>query len=311
MWAPSLRPGGLRVKRLWYFVREAFMSLRTHQASTMIGIITTAFTLTSFGTFLLLYHNVHNLIGRVQTNIQIIVYPNDAIEPLQLQNLTKSIQDDPAIDSLTFISKKEALKDFKKQFPDEAYLLEGLGASPFPASLELNLAKTIPSTDMVSNLVNRLQHNPNVERVRYNRDWIERLTLVITYMEIGALIVGGVLALASITIIANTVQLAFYTRQQEIEILRLIGGTNLFISIPYLIEGAVIGGLGGGIALGFLRGGFEFFKHKTQTLSVIGGFSSIFEFFPFSLSLLLIAGGILLGSIGTLTSMYGWMRFRL
>jgi len=287
------------------------MSLRTHQASTMIGIITTAFTLTSFGTFLLLYHNVHNLIGRVQTNIQIIVYPNDAIEPQQLQNLTKSIQDDPAIDSLTFISKKEALKDFKKQFPDEAYLLEGLGTSPFPASLELNLAKTIPTTDVVSNLVNRLQQNPNVERVRYNRDWIERLTLVITYMEIGALIVGGVLALASITIIANTVQLAFYTRQEEIEILRLIGGTNLFISIPYLIEGAVIGGLGGGIALGFLRGGFEFFKHKTQTLSVIGGFSSVIEFFPFSLSLLLIMVGILLGGIGTLTSMYGWMRFRL
>ncbi len=287
------------------------MSLRTHQASTIIGIITTAFTLTSFGTFLLLYHNVHNLIGRVQTNIQIIVYPNDAIEPQQLQILTKSIQDDPAIDSLRFISKQEALKDFKQQFPDEAYLLEGLGTSPFPASLELNLAKTIPSTDVVSNLVNHLQQNPNVDRVRYNRDWIERLTLVISYMEIGALIVGGVLALASITIIANTVQLAFYTRQEEIEILRLIGGTNLFISIPYLIEGAVIGGLGGGIALGFLRGGFEFFKHKTQTLSIIGGFSSIIEFFPFSLSLLLIAGGILLGCIGTLTSMYGWMRFRL
>jgi len=299
------------VKRLWYFVREAFMSLRTHQASTVIGIITTAFTLTSFGTFLLLYHNVHNLIGRVQTNIQIIVYPKDAIEPQQLKNLKKAIQDDPAIDSLTLISKKDALKDFKQQFPDEAYLLDGLGTSPFPASLVLNLADTIPSTDVISNLVNRLQQNPNVERVRYNRDWIERLTLVITYMEIGALIVGGVLALASITIIANTVQLAFYTRQEEIEILRLIGGTNLFISIPYLIEGAVIGGLGGGIALGLLRGGFEFFRHKTHTLSVIGGFSSVFEFFPFSLSLLLITGGILLGCIGTLTSMYGWMRFRL
>ena len=287
------------------------MSLRTHQASTVIGIITTAFTLTSFGTFLLLYHNVHNLIGRVQTNIQIIVYPKDAIEPQQLKNLKKAIQDDPAIDSLTLISKKDALKDFKQQFPDEAYLLDGLGTSPFPASLVLNLADTIPSTDVISNLVNRLQQNPNVERVRYNRDWIERLTLVITYMEIGALIVGGVLALASITIIANTVQLAFYTRQEEIEILRLIGGTNLFISIPYLIEGAVIGGLGGGIALGLLRGGFEFFRHKTHTLSVIGGFSSVFEFFPFSLSLLLITGGILLGCIGTLTSMYGWMRFRL
>ncbi len=287
------------------------MSLRTHRASTLIGIITTAFTLTSFGTFLLLYYNVHNLIGRVQTNIQIIVYPKDAIEPQQLQGLQKIIQADPAIDSLTLISKNDALQDFKKQFPDEAYLLDGLGTSPFPASLVLKLADSIPSTDAISNLVNRLQQNPEVERVRYNRDWIERLTLVITYMEIVALIVGGVLALASITIIANTVQLAFYTRQEEIEILRLIGGTNLFISIPYLIEGAVIGGLGGTMALGLLRGGFEFFKHKTHTLSVIGGFSSVFEFFPFSLSILLISTGILLGCIGTLTSMYGWMRFRL
>lgn len=287
------------------------MSLRTHRASTLIGIITTAFTLTSLGIFLLLYYNVHNLIGRVQTNIQIIVYPKDAIEPQQLQNLKKIIQGDLAIDSLTFISKNDALKDFKQQFPDEAYLLEGLGTSPFPASLVLKLADTIPTTDAISNLVNRLQQNPDVERVRYNRDWIERLTLVITYMEIVALIVGGVLALASITIIANTVQLAFYTRQEEIEILRLIGGTNLFISIPYLIEGAVIGGLGGAMALGLLRGGFEFFKHKTHTLSMIGGFSSVFEFFPFSLSVLLISTGILLGCIGTLTSMYGWMRFRL
>jgi len=299
------------VKRLWYFLREAYISLRTHQASTVIGIVTTAFTLTSFGTFLLLYHNVHNLIGRVQTNIQIIVYPKDSIEPQTLQDLIDALQAEPGIDSLTLTSKKDALKDFKKQFPDESYLLDGLGTSPFPASLVLNLANTIPSTDVISNLVNRLQQNPHVERVRYNRDWIERLTLVITYMEAGALIVGGVLALASVTIIANTVQLAFYTRKEEIEILRLIGGTNLFISIPYFIEGAVIGGLGGGIALGFLRGGFEFFKHQTHTLSVIVGFSSIFEFFPFSLSLLLITGGILLGCIGTLTSMYGWMRFRL
>jgi len=268
------------------------MSLRTHQASTLIGIITTAFTLTSFGTFLLLYHNVHNLIGRVQQNIQIIVYPKDDIQPQMLQDLKQVIQADPAIESLTLTSKKDALNDFKHQFPDEAYLLEGLGESPFPASLVLNLANTIPSTDRVSNLVNRLQQNPHVERVRYNRDWIERLTLIITYMEIGALIIGGVLALASITIIANTVQLAFYTRQEEIEILRLIGGTNLFISIPYMIEGAVIGGLGSGIALSFLRGGFELFQHKIHTLNVIGGFSSVFEFFPLSFSLLLIIGGI-------------------
>ncbi|MEE8126176.1 MAG: permease-like cell division protein FtsX [Nitrospirales bacterium] len=299
------------MKRFWYFFREAFTSLRTHQASTLIGIITTAFTLTSFGIFLLLYHNVHNIIGRVQHNIEIVVYPKEGIASQKLQTLQEAIQADPAIDSVTVISKKDALKDFNHQFPDEAYLLEGLGESPFPASLVLNMAEKIPSTDIISNLVNRLQHNPDIERVRYNRDWIERLTLVITYMELGSLIVGGILALASITIIANTVQLAFYTRQEEIEILRLIGATSLFISIPYIIEGAIIGALGGGLALSFLRGGFELFKHKTQGLSIIGGFSSVFDFFPLPLSVLLIAGGVLLGCFGTLTTMYGWMRFRL
>jgi cell division transport system permease protein len=299
------------VKRFWYFIREAYTSLRTHRGSTMIGIVTTAFTLTSFGVFLLLYHNVHNILGRVQHNIQIIVYPKNDIDPGKLQELKHAITTEPAVDSLIFISKQDALTEFKQQFPEEVYLLEGLGESPFPASLILTMAAKTPTSDMISNLVNRLQHNPDIERVRYNRDWIERLTILIAYMELGALVVGGILALASITIIANTVQLAFHTRQQEIEILRLIGATSLFISIPYLIEGALLGAVGGGLALGFLRGGFELFTHKTEGLNVFGGFSSVFEFFPLPLSLLLVAGGILLGCLGTLTTIYSSMRFRL
>ncbi len=299
------------MRRVWYFLREAYTSIRTHQASTFIGIVTTAFTLTSFGIFLLLYHNVHNILGRVQHNIQIIVYPKDAIDPGNLQDLQHLIKTDPAVDSLTYISKQDALREFRHQFPEEVYLLEGLGESPFPASLVLTMAANTPTTEAVANLVTRLQHHPHIERIRYNRDWIERLTLLIAYLELGALVIGGILALASITIIANTVQLAFYTRQQEIEILRLIGATSVFISIPYLIEGAILGAAGGGMALGFLRGGFELFTHKTQGLNVFGGLTSVFEFFPLPLSLLLIIGGILLGCLGTLTTIYSSMRFRL
>ena len=299
------------MKRLWYFIREAYTSLRTHQASTLIGIVTTAFTLTSFGIFLLLYYNVHNMLGRVQHTIQIIVYPKDDIEPVKLQGLQQAIQSEPAVDVLVYVSKQDALVEFKHQFPEEVYLLEGLSESPFPASLVLTMAEKTPTTDAISNLVNRLQQNPLIERVRYNRDWIERLTLLIAYLELGALIIGSILALASITIIANIVQLAFHIRQQEIEILRLIGATSLFISIPYLIEGAILGATGGGVALGFLRAGFELFTHKTQGLNVFGGISSVFEFFPLPLSLLLIIGGILIGCLGTLTTLYGSMRFRL
>jgi cell division transport system permease protein len=104
------------VKRVWYFIHEAYTSLRTHRTSTLIGILITAFTLTSFGIFLLLYHNVHNMVGQVQHTIQIIVYPKNDIESGKLRDLRQSIKVDPAVDSLTFVSKQDALAEFKEQW---------------------------------------------------------------------------------------------------------------------------------------------------------------------------------------------------
>ena len=298
------------MRRLWYFLREAFISIRTHRTGTFIGVLTTAFTLTSFGVFLLLYHNVNTLLGRIQHNIQIIVYPKDGLEPAKLDALGKLLKSDQVVDSLTSISKQQALEDFKQQFPQETHLLEGLPDNPFPASFVLSMAPTTPATDIMTQFVNRLQQHPDIERIRYNRDWIARLTLVVTYLQWGALIIGVILAIASMAIIANTVQLAFYTRQEEMEILRLIGATSLFISIPYLIEGALLGALGGGVAIGFLRSGFEVFTQKIESLHLMGSLSTTFEFFPLPFSLTLLAGGIVLGCLGTLATMLGWMKIR-
>ena len=298
------------MRRLWYFLREAIISIRTHQTSTLIGILTTAFTLASFGVFLLLYHNVNNFLGRMQHHLQIIVYPKETLEQAQLDELKQYLESHSAVDSLLAISKQDALAEFKKQFPEETQLLEGLPANPVPASFVLTVKPNTPSTNVVSPLVNRLQQHRYVDRVRYNRDWMERLTLVVTYLQWVALIVGGILAVASTTIIANTLQLTFYTRQQEMEILRLIGATRLFIGIPFLLEGVFLGGIGGAVAIGILRGGFEIFKQKIEGLGVVSAFSSTFEFFPPQVSLVLLCGGIILGCMGTLVSMLGWMKVR-
>ncbi len=284
--------------------------LRTNQTNTIIGIITTAFTIASFGVFLLLYHNVRSIATSLQDNIQVIIYIEDTITTENKTALEQALNQEANIESISFLSKKDALKDFHQQFPEEAYLLDGIGDNPLPASFITTLAPHPQVSSQVSELANRVKNLSGVAHVRYSQDWVERLTLFSSYLEIGAISVGLILALASVTIISNTVRLAFFARREEIEILRLIGASGTFIATPYLIEGAVLGALGGGLSLGLLRGSFEIIKDKISDLSWVGGLQASIDFFPIQMSGMLVLAGLILGCAGSALSVYGWMKIR-
>lgn len=298
------------MKRFVYLLREALTSLRANRTSTLVGVLTTGFTITSFGIFLLLYLNVQKVVGTLQDHIQLIVYLKDAFSSEEKTQLERWLNQDPSVVDLSFVSKKQALEDFHHQFPSESYLLDGIGGNPLPASFVATLSPNSNSATVVSNLATQAQGLPGVERVRYSRDWVERLTLFVSYLELGAVIIGLILCLASVTIISNTIRLAFYVRREEIEILRLIGATGTFIAIPYIIEGAILGTVGGGLSVGLLRGMFEVFQQKIDGLSLIGGLPSVLEFFPVQTSLTLVIAGMVLGSTASILSVYSWIRIR-
>ena len=298
------------MKRIMYLLREAMRGLRANRTSTIIGMITTAFTIASFGVFLLLYHNVRTIAGSLQDQIQVIIYLEDTISSEEQTNIKTTLKQDPKIETLSFLSKEQALQDFHQQFPSESYLLDGIGDNPLPASFVATVVPHAHASDLVSELAVQVKNLSGVEHVRYSRDWIERLTLFTSYLEVGALSVGLILSLASVTIISNTVRMAFYARREEIEILRLIGATGAFIAIPYLIEGAVLGAVGGALSLGLLRGGFEIVKDKISDLSWVGGLQASLDFFPMPMSVMLVFGGLVLGCAGSALSVYGWVKVR-
>jgi len=298
------------VKRFVYLLREALTSLRANGTSTLVGILTTGFTITSFGIFLLLYLNVQKVVGTLQDHIQLIVYLTDDFSSVEKAQLERWLKQDPSVENLSFVSKKQALEDFHHQFPGESFLLDGIGGNPLPASFVATISPNSNSATVVSNLATQVQGLSGVERVRYSREWVERLTLFVSYLELGAVIIGLILCLASVTIISNTIRLAFYVRREEIEILRLIGATGTFIAIPYVIEGAILGMVGGGLSVGLLRGMFEVFQQKIEGLSLIGGLPSVLEFFPVQTSLTLVCAGMVLGCTASILSVYTWVRIR-
>jgi len=290
------------MRRLSYFVAEAVMNIRINRATTVIAVATMAFTLICFGVFLLLYVNLKEVAGSLQNEIKVVVYLADDPSSQGATDWQRRLKAEPEVASVVYISKEQALAEFRAQFPSEQHLLDGLGENPLPASLVLAIAAPFRSSHAVKRLSERLSAVPGVAQVQYSQDWIENLAAVVRYFELGALAVGAVLSVASMTIIANTIRLTLYARKDEIEIMRLIGATRTFINVPYLLEGAMLGTLGGALSLAMLKGGFEFVKLQLASPGRFWGMPSGLNFLPVQLSVLILLAGLVLGCAGSLVS---------
>lgn len=291
------------MKRLTYLIKETLFNIRINRTTTLIAVGTTGFTLACFGVFLLLYLNLKEMVSSLQEDVQVILYLEEDISPSGVSDLGRRLRKEPEVSSLLFVSKEEALKEFREQFPAEEDLLEGLGVNPLPASFVVTVAPQFRSPESIRRWAERQRNVPGVEEVQYSRDWIENIEVIVGYVELAAMAIGGLLAAASVTIIASTIRLTVYTRRDEIQIMRMIGATGTFIKIPYLLEGAVLGTLGGVLSLALLKGCFEFFSAHLGAPGGLLGVEASFAFLPVQVSALLVLAGLLLGSTGSLVSL--------
>ncbi|HNV26125.1 MAG TPA: permease-like cell division protein FtsX [Nitrospira sp.] len=291
------------MRRLLYLLREAVANVLTNRTTTLVAVATTAFTFACVGVFLLLYVNLKTMASSLEQDIQVMVYLQDDLTEQARQDIEQQLKIDRAIASLTFVSKERALADFQAQFPSESRLLQGLGQNPLPASFVITLAPESRSSDAMRRWANRTQLIPGVSQVQYNQEWVEALAGIVRYIEVAAIIVGVILSAASVTIIANTIRLALYSRREEIDILGLIGASTTFIRVPYLLEGAALGLCGSALSLVILKSGFELFRHQIHSATRFLGVDALLTFFSFDMCLVLMLVGLFLGCAGSFLSL--------
>jgi cell division transport system permease protein len=290
------------MRTLSYFFRESWVNMWTNRTTTMVAIVTTAFTLACVGVFLLLYVNLQAAAGWLQDDVKIMVYLDEELTSDSVAAVEQQLRGDHAVASLLFISKQQALREFKTQFPSESHLLEGLGQNPLPASFVVALSPSFRSPDAINRWAERVRQVAGVSKVDYNQDWIDALATVIRSIELIAVGIGVILSTAAVTIIANTIRLTLFARRDEISILRLIGATTSFIHVPYLLEGAMLGALGSALSLGMLKFMYELFRQQMQTTGRFAGLDRLMTFFSPSMCLALVAIGMGLGFAGSLVS---------
>jgi cell division transport system permease protein len=296
----------MRIGLLVYFLRKALGNIWTNPFLSLVTLSTIAISMLILGLFSLIYLNVQQSLHQIGGDLQITVYLQETVSPEQAEVLRTKVADWPEVEGITYISKDQALARFRSQLREYAGILEGLKENPLPASLELTLMPQYGRSGNIKELSTRLGRLPGVAEVQYGRKWMAKLRVFVEVMKLVGITVGGLLLIATIFVISNTIKLTFYSRREELEIMRLVGATDLFIKAPFLIEGLLHGLVGALLAAGGLSLLILFlFSHLDLPLRLAVTAGSL----PTGQ---LVAGflglGLLLGVLGSMVSLRRFLR---
>ncbi len=237
--------------KVGYFVREAGTNLRRNKLMTMAAILTAAVSLLLLGGVLTLRSFVGSITGQIKDQIEVSVYLTDDITQAQQQDVRSTIEGLDVVKRVKYISKPEAFEEFKRLYRDQPALYENIDEDVLPASFRVELS----DPERVDVISSALEKNPAVEQVVDQRETVQRLVRFTGLLQTFSVVMVLVLLGAAVLLISNTTQLAIYARRREIEIQKLVGATNWFVRLPFMMEGIAAGIAGAVIAVFLLMAG--------------------------------------------------------
>lgn len=285
---------------------EAFQSLGRNLAMTIASIATIALTLFVCGVFTVLLMNVDKFAGDVESTVEIQAYIDEDLSATAAADLITDIRGMDGVETVTFISKEEALANMAAQLEETpADLLDSLGSNPLPDSYMI----TVADPDDVAGIAAKVEKLSGISEAQYGEDTVDNMFTMlkwVRYFGIGLIVL---LIIASIVIVAFNIKITVASRKWEIVIMRYVGASNWYIRWPFCIAGMVMGLLGGVLSVGLLYGAYSIVIDKLSSVLVFMNLVSFNMNFIY-MFLVMIAFGIFLGSAGSLLSLNVYLKER-
>jgi cell division transport system permease protein len=233
--------------RLAYFLGETITNLRRNFLMTIAAISTVAISLLLLGGVQILGLVVRNVTLNWEAKVEISVYLRDDAQQTEIRALEQEVSAYDEVDYVEYVSKEEAYNEFRERYRNQPEFYENLPRDALPASLRIKLFDAA-STEEVAR---RIEGAPGVDDIRFGGEIIKRLLQVNSLLRTITFVMSLVLMIAAAALIANAIRLAIYARREEIGIMKLVGATNWFIRIPFMLEG-VFAALSGAIISGLV-----------------------------------------------------------
>lgn len=289
-------------QRVSYALRETFASFRRNMTLSLAAILTSAVSLLLVGTTFLIQRAFDNLLVQWRGDVGMIVFVRPDAGDEQIKFIEESLRSQPNVinvEKLAYLDKTASYDEAKRVFANDPTTLSLLTVETVPSQFKVVPLTT--DTILVRNLADQYRQLPGVQAVSLAEDEFEVISTLSQFVRVVTIAMSLVLLAVAVVLIWNTIRTAMFARRREIEVMKLVGATNWFIRVPFMLEGLVQGLLGAAVSCVGLWGlneawtsGVAGFKPGTGVSSLVvpGGYVN-------GVMISLIVVGALAGAIGS------------
>ena len=293
----------MRINNIGYLLKEGIKGIFTHGFMSFAAVCVTVACLLIVGSFSILVYNVNIMVDELNKTNEILVYVDSELEDAEARSVGTRINLIENVLKSEFVSREEALRNFVADHEgDDAFT--GVDAS----DLRHRFVVTLEDNTMIEQTAQQLKAVPGVAAIRAEYELAEGFSTLQHILQIASMAVISVLLVVSLLIISNTVKLAMYDRRDEIAIMKMVGATNGFIRLPFVVEGFSLGMIGAALAFGIEWAMYDALVNKINMVDTLQLFTFVkFEDLLIPMVTVFVGAGMFVGVIGSWTSIRKFM----
>lgn len=288
----------MRINNFGYQVKEGIKSIFTHGFMSFAAICVTVACLLIVGIFASVMYNVNIMVEDLNQTNEILVYIDENLPESEAQSLETEIRAVNNVLYADFVSREQALEDFLAQYGNDP-VFSGTDAS----TLRHRVVVVLEDNALMKDTIKDIQKINGVASITAHYELAEGFAMIQDLLEVVFVLVLAVLLVVSLLIISNTVKMAMYSRQNEIGIMKMVGATNGFIRLPFVVQGFLLGMIGAGLAFAAEWWLYDTMVAKVEAMDSLG----MFRFVPFQqlmmpMILTYVGAGLFVGVVGSWSS---------
>lgn len=294
----------MKLNRFFYLVKEGIKSIFTHGFMSFASVTIIVACLIIMGSFSLLSFNIDSMISDMEQDNEILAFVEDELSDEEAMAIQTRLEAVSNVSSVTFVSRQEAFENFKAEYDDDSRF------DDLPdTTLRHRYVIHLDDLSLMETTAGDIKAINGIADVGAELEISRAIITIRNIISLVSFVIIAILFIVSVFIMNNTIKLATYSRKEEIAIMKMVGASNSFIRFPFVVEGMILGLLGGGIAF-FIEWGIYSLLTEKLMATIIGGLVNVvaFEILLIPMLAIFLGIGLLVGVFGSSVAIRNYLK---